>query len=141
MPQRVSPTLAAVVALLIGIVPRSTTSQSYGQDDRDLSRCLSGPSATQSSGMTDCVIRAANFWTHRMNRAYRQLLALMDPASRSLLEKSQSAWTTYRASELAFGHGPWSKTEGTAGRLNDALLRVQELRTRALLLEGYLLDR
>jgi uncharacterized protein YecT (DUF1311 family) len=110
----------------------------HGETDQSLQNCLSGPNATQSAGMNDCIVRAAEEWSRRMDSAYERLLTKLDPTSRKLLEASQESWATYRMKELVFAHGPWRQQSGTFEQLDIALLRLKELQNRTRTLEDYL---
>jgi len=126
-----------LLALLSGLTFVMATPL-HGESDQSLKNCLSGPNATQSAGMNDCIVRAAEEWSRRMDSAYQRLLTKLDPTSRKLLEASQEDWATYRMKELEFAHGPWRQQSGTFEQLDIALLRVEELQNRTLTLEGYL---
>ena len=130
-----------VCTVLIVMFILSALSPAAAESDADLQACLSAPTAAQSSGMNECLGRAAEAWSRRIELAYQQLNAKLDPPSRRLLQASQQAWNSYREKELAFANGPWREGGGTFAQTNLSALRLEELRDRARILEGYLLSK
>lgn len=127
-----------VLAIFLGVVPRSVTAQPCPSADPGLDVCLAAPGASTSAAMAKCLAEADARWSERMDRAYHRLRTRLDPLSRRLLDQSQHAWVAFRAAELAFLRGPWRVEQGTFAPLNLAELQLAELRARTLALESYL---
>lgn len=84
--------------------------------------------------MKDCLNAETEYWDARLNSAYKELMARLDPDARKILLQAERSWIVYREKYVSMeGAGG-----GSAGGLNAGSLYLMETMKQALLLEGSL---
>lgn len=97
--------------------------------DTALDVCLASGEGQTNAGMITCISTAITSWNAKLNLAYQQDMATLDPKSRDLLRVSERQWVAFRAAEHAAQSGPWRADRGTdinVQILGDELSAIRE---------------
>lgn len=120
-------------ALLLLVVAGSLGLAAHAQDTRKdpieqrLDSCLAQEANFTTAGMQDCVGVAIDAWETALNKAHNDLAALLSPAGREALSRSQHAWTAYKEADQAqIVQFDYEEMQGTMYRA-EAAMRIKEL--------------
>ncbi len=105
--------------------------------DTRLQACLASPDGASTMGMVDCLSAASEAYDKRLNQAYVEALAALDPASKDKLRTAQRAWLAFRKAEEAVYGGSWRADRGTIMQVVLAQAALSALKERVEELEAY----
>ncbi len=95
-----------------------------------LDHCLAKPSTQSTLDIRDCYRSAARGYESRIASTYASISKHVDPASQSLVRRSQQAWLAYRSRVFAVDRGGWTGDRGTIVGIEIDQANVSALRAR-----------
>ncbi len=122
---------------LLLLAAGSATAAETNPIDAKLQACLSSPDGESTMGMVACISDASDAYDKRLNQAYVQALAALDPVSRDKLRNAQRAWLAFRKAEEAVYAGSWRSDRGTIMQVVLAQAALSALKERVEELEAY----
>jgi uncharacterized protein YecT (DUF1311 family) len=104
--------------------------------DSALSSCLDIHETTL--GMVECFATAQEQWDAELNRAYNELMKLLDTSSKENLRRSQREWIQFRDQEMEFMNNWYGRMDGTLWKIVAAERKAEFVKRRALALQSYI---
>ncbi len=104
--------------------------------DAHVSRCMEKDPSTH--GTIACINEGAEKWDAELNRAYGELMKLLDRDGKAKLRSAQREWITFRDRHYDFIDAFYSKLSGTMYLQIRAADRMETIRKRALALASYI---
>lgn len=104
--------------------------------DLHVNKCMEKDPSTH--GTIACVNEGAEKWDAELNRAYGELMKLLDRDGKAKLRSAQREWITFRDRHYDFIDAFYSKLSGTMYLQIRAADRLEIIRKRALALSSYI---
>lgn len=103
--------------------------------DVALSACMDTSEGSTTLGMIQCTDTATKAWDVELNKAYKALMAQLEPDNATALKEAQRAWIAYRDADIKAIYGMLGQQDGTLWRITAAgrVLDLTESRARQLM--------
>lgn len=104
--------------------------------DSIASTCKENAQTTQAK--IECLSNAMTLWDEELNRVYKEVRQVLQPAEREKLKSAQTRWIAFRDSEVVFIQNSYSKLKGTIYKIYLLENKVDITRNRVVQLKRYL---
>jgi uncharacterized protein YecT (DUF1311 family) len=98
--------------------------------DKKMSECMDVGGSTM--GMASCMNEAYKNWDKELNKYYKKLHKVLDPASQKVLKETQSLWIKLQQKNDALIFAVYSSQEGTVVQIQVVEAKLDFLKHRAL---------